>query len=116
MIASILNRMGRRTAYGQTWNAVRICAIRQNYAIAVYCEGGRQARGELNVAEVPAALAVTETTVLRLAQRKILPAIQACANAPWVVRREDMERFLAPSAPTKVPEARAGNQLFLDIQ
>lgn len=116
MIASILNRMGRRTAHDQTWNAVRICAIRQNYAIAVYCEGERQARGELNVAEVAAALAVTEATVLRLARRKLLPAIQACANAPWVVRREDMEQFLAQSALTKVPEAHAENQLLLDIQ
>jgi uncharacterized protein YndB with AHSA1/START domain len=28
MIASILNRMGRRTAHGKNWNAVRVCSLR----------------------------------------------------------------------------------------
>src|SRR6516225_3961799 len=32
MIASILNRMGRRTGHGQSWNAKRVCAMRYHHA------------------------------------------------------------------------------------
>jgi DNA invertase Pin-like site-specific DNA recombinase len=35
MIASILNRMGRRTAHNETWNARRVCSVRNNHGIAV---------------------------------------------------------------------------------
>jgi DNA invertase Pin-like site-specific DNA recombinase len=116
MIASILNRMGLRTAHSQTWTAVRVCAIRQNYAIAVYREGERQARGELNVAEVAIVLGVTETTVLRLARLQRLPATQACTNAPWVVRQEDLDQFIIHSGRSNALPTAQGNQLALDIQ
>ena len=116
MIASILNRMGLHTAHGQTWTAVRICAIRQNYAIAVYREGERQARGELNIAEVAKMLGVTETTVLRLARLRRLPATQVCANAPWVVRREDLDQYLIQSGRGTPPPTEESNQLAFDIQ
>jgi hypothetical protein len=65
MIASILNRVGRRTAHGQSWNSKRVCAARNHHAIEVYREGGREARGELTVSEVATLLGVTDTTVLR---------------------------------------------------
>jgi hypothetical protein len=32
MIASILNRMGRRTAHGQSWNTTRVCSMRNRHA------------------------------------------------------------------------------------
>jgi DNA invertase Pin-like site-specific DNA recombinase len=66
MIASILNRMGRRTAHGQSWNSKRVCATRYHHAIEVYREGEREARDELTVSEVAALLRVTDTTVLRM--------------------------------------------------
>jgi hypothetical protein len=116
MIASILNRMGLRTAHSQTWTAVRVCAIRQNYGIAVYREGERQARGEMNVAEVAIVLGVTETTVLRLARLQRLPATQACTNAPWVVRQEDLDQFIIHSGRSNALPTAQGNQLALDIQ
>jgi hypothetical protein len=99
MIASILNRMGRHTPHGQTWTAVRVCATRNNHAIAVYREGERQTRGELNVSEVAAILSVTQTTVLRMIRLRHMPATQACVNAPWVVRQDDLDRYLADHRP-----------------
>ena len=95
MIASILNRMGRHTPHGRTWTAVRVCATRNNHAIAVYREGERQTRGELNVSEVAAILSVTQTTVLRMIRLRRMPATQACVNAPWVsaVSRSDVPMF-----------------------
>jgi excisionase family DNA binding protein len=89
-IASILNRNQRRTAHGQPWTEKRICSLRNNHAIPVYREGERQARGEMSVSEVAAALGVTPTTVLRLIRLKRVPATQACVGAPWTLRSADV--------------------------
>ncbi|WP_324601105.1 helix-turn-helix domain-containing protein [Accumulibacter sp.] len=116
MIASILNRMGRHTPHGQTWTAVRVCATRNNHAIAVYREGERQTRGELSVSEVAAILSVTQTTVLRMIRLRHMPATQACVNAPWVVRQDDLDRYLADHCPAGRPQTSNPNQLSLAIQ
>jgi DNA invertase Pin-like site-specific DNA recombinase len=114
-IASILNRTERRTAHGQSWTAKRICSLRHNHAIAVYREGERQARGEMSVSEVAAALGVTPTTVLRLIRLKQLPASQACVNAPWILRRADVERGMAERRHPATPPTADSAQLILEI-
>jgi hypothetical protein len=84
-IAATINRLGHRTAHGQTWTTTRVCAIRNGHGIAPYREGERQERGELTVDEVADTLRVTSTTVLRLIRQKDLAAKQACRNAPWTI-------------------------------
>jgi excisionase family DNA binding protein len=116
MIASILNRMGRRTPHGQSWTAARVCATRGNHSIPVYRQGEGQARGELTVAEAATAIGVTPTTVLRLIRSKRLPATQICANAPWILRKDDVERFLATRDRGNPPQTLHIDQLALDIQ
>jgi excisionase family DNA binding protein len=116
MIASILNRLGRRTAHDQTWNARRVCSIRRHHAIPVYREGERQARGELTVSEVATILGVSSTTVLRMIRHKQLPATQVCANAPWILRKEDIDTFQAASKVSECPQTVNSNQLSLKIQ
>jgi excisionase family DNA binding protein len=114
-IAAILNRNQRRTAHGQIWTAMRICSLRSHHAIPVYCEGERQARGEMSVSETAGVLGVTPTTVLRLIRLKQLPATQACGGAPWILRRADVEQCVAernrPAPPPTVDSA----QLALEI-
>ena len=116
MIASILNRLGQRTAHDQTWNARRVCSLRNNHAIAVYREGERQARGELTVNEVATILDVSTTTVLRMIRHKQLPATQMCANAPWILRRADIDAFQVGSKSSDCPQTTNSNQLTLEIQ
>ena len=116
MIASILNRMGCRTAHSQTWNARRVCSFRNYHAIEVYREGERQARGELTVSEVAGMLNVTDTTVLRMIRQKHLRATQVCLNAPWVLLKEDVEKYIATSRHAQSPQTATRNQLALDIQ
>jgi excisionase family DNA binding protein len=110
-VASILNRNQRRTAHGQNWTVKRICSLRNNHAIPVYREGERQARGEMSVSEVAAALGVTPTTVLRLIRLKQLPATQACVGAPWILRSADVERCVDgrnhPATPPMVDSAQS---------
>jgi hypothetical protein len=114
-IASILNRHERRTAHGESWTAKRICSLRNNHAIPVYREGERQARGEMSVSEVAAALGVTPTTVLRLIRLKQLPASQACVSAPWILRRADVERCLDGRNHPATPPMADSAQLILEI-
>ena len=114
-IASILNRHERRTAHGESWTAKRICSLRNNHAIPVYREGERQARGEMSVSEVAAALGVTPTTVLRLIRLKQLPASQACVSAPWILRRADVERCVDGRNHPATPPMADSAQLILEI-
>lgn len=116
MIASILNRIGRRTAHDKTWTARRVCTLRHNHAIPVYCEEDRQARGELTVSEVSTILGVSSTTVLRMIRHHHLPATQACPNAPWVLRKDDVDSFVAASDSSNRPQTADPNQLALEIQ
>jgi excisionase family DNA binding protein len=114
-IASILNRNQRRTAHGDDWTAKRVCSLRNNHAIPVYREGERQARGEMSVSEVAAALGVTPTTVLRLIRLKQLRATQPCVGAPWILRRADVERCVAERNHPATPPTVDSAQLILEI-
>ena len=114
-IAATINRLGHRTAHAQTWTAARVCSIRNAHGIAPYREGERQARGELTVDEVAAALQLTHTTVLRLIRQKNLGAKQVCRNAPWTILQDDLDDFLATRA-EQSPSTRVSGQMVLDIQ
>ena len=89
-IAALLNRLGKRTVKGNTWNAVRVRAFRDDHDIAVYRDGERTERGEVNLEEAARLLQVNSMTVLRLIHRKILSAQQPCAGAPWSIRSNDL--------------------------
>ena len=115
-IAATINRLGRRTAHGETWTATRICSIRNHYNIAVYRDGERQERGDLTIDEVATMLGVNPTTVLRLIRLKHLTAQQACRNSPWVVHKGELERYVAASIKPSGPQAGNSNQMALDIQ
>jgi len=114
-IASILNRNQRRTAHGEVWTAKHVCAVRNHHEISVYRQGERQARNEMFVGEACKVLEVTQTTVLRLIRLKQLPATQACAGAPWVMRKADVERCTAERNRTATPATADSKQLGLEI-
>jgi hypothetical protein len=114
-IAATINRLGHRTAHGQTWTASRVCAIRKGHDIAAYCEDQRRARGELTIEEVAAVMTVAPRVVLRLIHQKHLKATQACRNAPWTILRVDLDKYLAAKA-TISPSPPVSDQLVLNIQ
>ena len=116
MIASILNRMGRHTAHNQTWNARRVCSVRNNHGIPVYQEGERQRRGELTTNETASILGITPTTVLRMIRDGQLQAKQACVNAPWILLKVDVDAFLEKRHSLKAPQTYNLNQLSFEMQ
>jgi excisionase family DNA binding protein len=91
-IASILNRLGTRTARGHTWTQQRVCVFRNDHHIAVYREGERAERGELILHEAANHLGVSKMTVVRLIKDGLLPAKQSCVGAPYVIRETDLDR------------------------
>jgi len=112
-IASILNRNRQRTAHGQNWTAMRVCSLRSRHAIPVHVEGEREQRGEISVAEAATLLGLTPTSVLRLIHARLVHATQACANAPWVLLKSDLEQYRAErSKPNTPPTGNSTPWLF----
>jgi len=90
-IASVLNRLGIRTAKDNTWTQERVRTFRNDHSIAVYREGEREERGELVLHEAAARLGISTMTVTRLIKDGVLPAKQTCVGAPYVIREADLE-------------------------
>lgn len=118
-IAALLNRLGRRTAKGNTWNVLRVRIFRNDHDIAVYTDGERADRGKVNLEEAATLLQVKPMTVLRLIQRKVLSAHQPCVGAPWTIRRSDLDAPAVRQALTGQPRGSLTpnpNQSVLDFQ
>jgi excisionase family DNA binding protein len=103
-IASVLNRLGVRSAKGHTWTQLRIRCFRNEHGVPVYREGERFDRGELILHEAATRLGVSKMTVVRLIKDRILPAKQACIGAPYVIRAGDLDR---PAVRCAVQSGRA---------
>lgn len=68
------------------------------------------------VGEAATILGVTPSTVLRLIRLKQLPARQVCANAPWILRKPDVEKLAADRAEQAARHHTDSNQMILEIQ
>ena len=115
-IASILNKNEHRTAHGKSWTAKIVCALRNRHAIPVYRQGERQDRDEISVREAAEALGVTPTTIFRLIQLRQLPAEQICGNAPWILLKNDVERYRDARNRTTPPSTSNSTKLLFEIQ
>jgi len=90
-IAAVLNRAGKTTGKGHGWTRSRVCLLRNHRQIAPYREGERAARSEVTLEEAAKILDVSEATIRRLIQEKVVPAHQLCKGAPWVIRSSDLD-------------------------
>ena len=120
LITKVLNRLKIPTAKGHTWNEARVRAIRHGYDIAVYQEGERKQRGDLNMLEAAHHLGVQRGVIRTLIEAGYLPASQACAYAPWVIRTDDLTsakvQQILKQGKIRVPCAQNEDQLSLEIQ
>jgi excisionase family DNA binding protein len=90
-IASVLNRLGVRTAKGHTWTQQRVRTFRNDHDVAVYREGERAERGEVILHEAANRLGISKMTAVRLIKDGLLPAKQTCIGAPYVIRETDLD-------------------------
>ena len=90
-IAALLNRAGKTTGRGHGWTRSRVCSLRNHRQIAPYRNGERAERGDVTLEEAATILNVSEATVRRLIQERILPAQQLCKGAPWVIKANSLD-------------------------
>ena len=116
LIAATLNRMGKRTVRGHTWNKMRICTLRNDHQIAVFREDEREERGELTLEEAAAYLELNAMTLRRMIVRGDIPARQFSAGTPWIIRRMDLDKFKQQRTVSAGPLTADVNQLGLNLQ
>jgi excisionase family DNA binding protein len=114
-IVNILNRLGVRTGYGNTWVEARLRSFRSDHSIPAYVPGERSKRGELTLDEAAELLGVYPESVRRLIAGKQLPAQQPCKGAPWIIKRADVEKLAAERTKTG-PHTKDRDQLSLKLQ
>ena len=112
-IASILNRNQQRTPHGEIWTDKRICSLRDRYSIPVHKANECEQRGEVFVGEAAKLLGLTQTSILRLIRIGRLRATQACANAPWILIKSEVEQYRTERSKDNTPPSEnSTNWLF----
>lgn len=89
-IARVLTNLKRRTATGKRWNALRVTSIRARYTI----RGQRRSSPDpdvLSLGQATQYTGVSDTTIRRLVEAKVLLNHQDIPWAPWEIRRQDLD-------------------------
>jgi DNA invertase Pin-like site-specific DNA recombinase len=91
VIASVLNRLGRRTGKGKPWSYAAVKSVRGKHAIAGHT---RSVVDDETVTMQGAArhTGTSDTTIKKLVDAGVLPMRQVVPFAPWEIRRADLER------------------------
>ena len=101
VIAGILNRQERRTAYGHRFTANLVANLRRNTNIPCYERPDTSPDGELlTIKQVATALDVATSTVHRWLNDGIIAGEQLTPGAPWRIRlTDDLRARVAEEAP-----------------
>lgn len=89
-IARELNRLGRKTVHGNTWNQSRVCALRNGNNIAVYDPEKRKEKGLVTMQAAAKLLGICAMSVKRLIERKIISSTQVMSGAPQMIAEEQL--------------------------
>jgi len=90
-IAATLNRMGLRTGQGNTWDQIRVQALRNTHDIPAY-RSAHKGGPWITMSEAAARLGVTNHVIRWLIRSGVLPAEQVVPRAPYQIRLTDLER------------------------
>lgn len=108
-IALTLNRLRIRTGTGQTWTERRVYALRYNWGLPAF---DPNACGEdvVSLQQAASVLDVSTTSIRRLIEKRVLPAVQVAKGAPWQIRREDLEQSEVVKALETAQELKAASR------
>ena len=118
-IARVLNRLGYRTGAGHAWTQSRVAGLRSHHHIPAF-DRSVDRPALLTMADAATRLGVSATTVRRMITRGLLPATQPVREAPWAIRREDLDletvqrTVAAIKRGGALPRTRATAQLSLE--
>jgi len=101
VIAGILNRQERRTAYGHRFTANLVSGLRRQWNIARYERPANPPDGELmNVTQIANTLGVAASTIHRWLNDGIIAGEQITPGAPWRIRlTDDLRARVAEEVP-----------------
>ena len=101
VIAGILNRQQRTTAYGHRFNANHVGSLRRSWNIARYEPPTTPPEGEtLTIKQIAATLGVATSTIHRWLNDGIIAGEQLTPGAPWRIRlTDDLRSRVAEDAP-----------------
>lgn len=119
VIASILNRQEKTTAYGLAFNSDRVGNLRRNWSIPGFDPETRSDDGELvNVAQAARILGVATSTVHRWLNDGFIDGEQITPGAPWRIRITDAfrPRFMEEAPPGYVSMFEAMQRLGVTRQ
>jgi predicted DNA-binding transcriptional regulator AlpA len=89
VIAGILNRQGRTTAYGHRFDRSRVGNLRRHWKIPSFQDKPQVAGDLLTIKQAAAALGVPPSTIHRLLNDGFIAGEQLTPGAPWRVRLTD---------------------------
>jgi len=90
LIASILNRQGRRSARGARFTAILVSSLRTHWHIPCYQPPSEPPDGQLvTVTEAAHQLGVAPSTLHRWLQDGFIGGVQLTPGAPWQIRLTD---------------------------
>ena len=89
-IATVLNRLGYKTAHDRGWTRGSVCSLRQKHGIPVFDADHTPDVVTLNGAA--ARLGTTPRRVRTLVRRGLLEAKHLGERAPWLIRVSDLDR------------------------
>jgi len=106
MIASILNRQGRRSARGARFTSILVSSLRTHWHIPCYQPPSEPPDGQLvTVTEAARQLGVAASTLHRWLQDGFIGGEQLTPGAPWQIRLTDelRARFTEEAPPGWLP-------------
>jgi transposase len=111
IIAGILNRQGRKTAYGARFSAQQVGSLRRYHEIPRFVSGDESPAGELlPISQAAKTLGVAASTLHRWVNAGLVAGEQLTPGAPWRIRITEQLRNLfvdhAPPDYVSVMEAK----------
>lgn len=101
VIAGILNRQGKTTAYGQRFTANHVGGLRRYWNIPRFAPSNEQPDGELvNIKQAAKILGIAPSTIHRWLNDGFIPGEQITPGAPWQIRiTEELRARFVEQAP-----------------
>ena len=101
VIAGVLNRQGRKSAYGLRFTANLVSGLRRQWDIPRFERPTNPPEGELlTIKQTAAALGVAASTIHRWLNDGLIAGEQLTPGAPWRIRlTDDLRRRVAEDAP-----------------
>ena len=118
MIAGVLNRQGRTTAYGHRFDRNRVGNLRRQWNIPAFHETSHSDGRLVTVRQAAVALSVAPSTIHRLLNDGVIAGEQLTPGAPWRIRLTDelKARFIAEADDGFLPMREAMRALGVSRQ